>query len=109
MPCRHQCMIAVDGSLRSVAGKYAACGWAVVQFDVVGSHTPWHGMYGTIPVYIEVQRTIKRSNIWASYMAVVRQSGRRAFSLITLVSCKRSSQEKMAVSVMSIMTPTGGA
>ena len=30
-------MIAVDGSLRSVAGKYAACGRAVVQLDVVGA------------------------------------------------------------------------
>ena len=66
-------------------------------------------MYGTIPVNIDVQRTIKRANIWASYMAVVRKSGRRALTLITLVSCKRSIQEKMAVSVMSIMTPTGGA
>ena len=67
--------IAVDGSSRDVAGKKAACGWAVVQLDIDGSDIPWYGMYGTILVCVDMQRTIDKAVMWAFYMALVRSSG----------------------------------
>ena len=36
--------IAVDYSPRGVAGKYAACGWAVVQLDPNESGEPWYAI-----------------------------------------------------------------
>ena len=36
---------------------------------------PWCGMYVTILVWIDVHRTIKRAEMWALYMALVRLSG----------------------------------
>ena len=48
MPCRHQCMIVADGSLRNVACKYAACGWVVQVVD--GDDILRYGMYDTILV-----------------------------------------------------------
>ena len=49
--------IAIDGSLRGVAGKYAACDWAVVQMDHDGGLKPWYGVGGNMPLSFEVQRT----------------------------------------------------
>ena len=52
--------VATDGSLLGNAGKWKACGWAVVQldYDEVG---PLHGMYGSMEAEYEVQRTVKSS------------------------------------------------
>ena len=36
------------GSLRGSSGKYAACGWAVVNMDLDGGEEPWYGVAGTI-------------------------------------------------------------
>ena len=37
--------VATDGSLLVVAGKWGACGWAVVQLDYDEEVEPLHGMY----------------------------------------------------------------
>ena len=58
-----------------VAGKYAPCGWWVVQMDTDDDDIPWYGMFSTILVCIDVQRIIKRANMSASYLALVRSSG----------------------------------
>ena len=57
---------AVDGSKRRIVSKYAACGWAVVQMDLDGGMTPWYGVEGITSISLEVQRTIKRTAIFAS-------------------------------------------
>ena len=59
--------------------KYAACGWAVVQMDLDGRLTPPCGVGGVMPVVSEVQRTIKRAEIWALYMALCMLGGPRIF------------------------------
>ena len=53
----------VDGPLRRIVNKYAACGWAVVQMGRDGGMTPWHGVGGTVPISSEVPRTIKRAEM----------------------------------------------
>ena len=58
--------VATDGSLLGKAGKWRACGWAVVQLDhdeVVG---PLRGMYRSMKAELEVQRTIKRAELMLS-------------------------------------------
>ena len=37
--------VATDGSLLGIAGKWRACGWAVVQLDHDEDMGPLHGMY----------------------------------------------------------------
>ena len=61
--------MAIGGSLRGTAGMYAACAWAVVQIDLDGGDETWYGVGGATPTELEVQRTIKRAEIWALYMA----------------------------------------
>ena len=58
MPHRYQGKTVVDDSLSGVAGKDDACGWAVVQLDVDRVGTSRCGIYGTILVCIDVQRTM---------------------------------------------------
>ena len=53
--------MATDGSLLGTAGKWRACGWAVVQLDYDEEMWPLHGMYGSMEAEYEVQRTIKRA------------------------------------------------
>ena len=53
--------VATDGSLLVTAGKWCACGWAVVQLDCDEEMGPLHGMYGSMEAEYEVQRTIKRA------------------------------------------------
>ena len=48
-----------------IAGKWRACGWAVVQLDHDEEMGPLHGMYGSIEAEHEVQRTIKRAELTA--------------------------------------------
>ena len=55
--------VATDGSLLGNAGKWGACGWAVVQLDYDGEWGPLHGMYGSMEAEFEVQRTIKRAEL----------------------------------------------
>ena len=52
---------ATDGSLLGSAGKWRACGWAVVQLDYDAEMGPLRGMYGSMEAEYEVQRTIKRA------------------------------------------------
>ena len=82
----HRNHIAVDRSFRGVAGKFAACGWAVVQLDRDVEDEPWCAMHSTMPLKLNVQRTIKRTEMWVLYVALMqakrscyhfyRQSGR---------------------------------
>ena len=57
--------VATDGSLLGTAGKWGACGWAVVQLDYDEEMGPLHGMYGSMETEFEVQRTIKRAELTA--------------------------------------------
>ena len=75
MPYKYQGKITVDGLLRGVTDWGAACGSAVVHLDADGGDIPCSGMHGTIPVNMYVQRTIKRAELLAFYMALVRLSG----------------------------------
>ena len=55
----------VDGSLLGTAGKWRACGWAVLQLDSDEEVGPLHGMYGSMEAELEVQHTIKRAALTA--------------------------------------------
>ena len=57
--------VATDGSSLNIAGKWGACGWAVVQLDYDEEMEPLHGMYGSMVADFEVQRTIKRAALTA--------------------------------------------
>ena len=57
--------VATDGSLLGNAGKWRACGWAVVQLDYDEEMGPLRGMYGLMEAEFEVQRTIKRADLTA--------------------------------------------
>ena len=57
--------MSTDGSLLGTAGKWEACGWAVVQLDNDEEMQPVHGMYGSMEAEFEVQRTIKRTGLTA--------------------------------------------
>ena len=57
--------VATDGSLLGTAGKWRACGWAVVQLDCDEELGPLHGMYGSVDAELEVQRTTKRAELTA--------------------------------------------
>ena len=46
--------VANDGSLLGTAGKWCACGWAVVQLDYDEEMGPLHGMYGSMEAEYEV-------------------------------------------------------
>ena len=54
-----------DGSLQGKAGKWGACGWAVVQLDYDEEMGPLHGMCGSMEAECELQRTIKRAELTA--------------------------------------------
>ena len=60
--------VATDGSLLGSAGKWRACGWAVVQLDHDEEMEPLHGMYGSMEAALEVQRTIKRAELTAFFL-----------------------------------------
>ena len=49
-----------------------ACGWAVVDLDVVETQEPCYGMYGTILVQHEARRAIEKREILIDYPRVVR-------------------------------------
>ena len=57
--------VATDGSLLGNAGKWRACGWAVVQLDYDEEMGPLYEMYGSVEAEYEVQRTIKRPEMTA--------------------------------------------
>ena len=57
--------VATDGSLLENAGKWGACGWAVVQLNYDEEVGPLHGMYDSMEAELEVQRTIKRAELTA--------------------------------------------
>ena len=56
---------ATNGPLLGRAGKWGACGWAVVQLDYDEEMGLLHGMYGSMEAEFEVQRTIKRAELTA--------------------------------------------
>ena len=58
---------ATDGSLLGNAGKWGACGGAVVQLDYDEEMGPLQGMYGSTEAEYEVQRTIKRAKLTAFF------------------------------------------
>ena len=43
-----KCHVVTDSSLLGTAGKWEACGWAVVQLDYDEEMQPLHGMYGSM-------------------------------------------------------------
>ena len=53
--------VATDGSLLGRAGKWGACGWAVVLLGYDEEMGQSHGMYGSTEADLEVQRTITRA------------------------------------------------
>ena len=57
--------VATDGSLLGKAGKWRACGWAVVQSDYDEEMEPLLGMYGSMEAAFELQRTMKRAELTA--------------------------------------------
>ena len=57
--------VATDGFLLCSAGKWGACGWAVVQLDHDEEMGPLHGMYASMEAEFEVQCTIKRAELTA--------------------------------------------
>ena len=60
-----KCHVVTDSSILGTAGKWEACGWAVVQLDYDEEMQPLHGMYGSMEAEFEVQRTIKRAEVTA--------------------------------------------
>ena len=63
--------VAIDGSLLGSAGKWGACGWAVLQLDYNEEMVPLHEMYSSMEAAFEVQRTITRSELTAVLCLVV--------------------------------------
>ena len=59
------CTCAKDGTASGVA-----CGWAVVQVNLDGGEEPRCGVGGIMPFELETQRTIKKGEIRALYMAL---------------------------------------
>ena len=57
--------VATDCSLLLNAGKWGACGWAVVQLECDEELGLSLGMYGSMEAECEVQRTIKRAELTA--------------------------------------------
>ena len=55
--------VTTDGSLLAVRGRWAACGWSMVQLDQDEKMGPTHGMYRTLDAELEIQRTIKRAEL----------------------------------------------
>ena len=55
---------ALDGSLKGVSGRHAACGWAVVQLANDKEEEPWYAIHGTMMAF-GMQRTIKRAELKA--------------------------------------------
>ena len=64
--------VAADGSLLESAGKWRACGWAVVQLDYDEEMGPLLGMYGSVEAEFEVQRTIKRAEL-TTFLCLLRK------------------------------------
>ena len=67
--------VAIDGSLLGTAGKWGACGWALVQLDYDEEMGPLHGMYGSMEAEYEVQRPIKRAELTAFLCLLRKVSG----------------------------------
>ena len=57
--------VATNGSLLGRAGKWGACGWAVVQLDFDEELGLLHGMYGLMEAELEEQRIIKSAELTA--------------------------------------------
>ena len=57
--------VATDCSLLGTAGKWGACGWAMVQLDYDEEWGPLYGMYGSMEAEFEVQRTMKSAELTA--------------------------------------------
>ena len=67
--------VATDGSLLENAGKWRACGWAVVQLDYDEEMEPLHSMYFSMDAELEVQRSIKMSELTAFFCPLKRVIG----------------------------------
>ena len=67
--------VATAGSLHGKAGKWEACGWAVVQLDYDEEMGPLLGMYGSVEAEFEVLRTIKRAELTAFLCLLKRVNG----------------------------------
>ena len=67
--------VATDGSLLGKAGKWRACGWAVLQLDYDEEVGQFYGMYGSMEAELEVQRTIKGAELTASLCLLKRVIG----------------------------------
>ena len=64
--------VATDGSLLENAGKWGACGWAVVQLDYDEELRP---LYGLMEAEYEVQRTNNRAELTAFLCLLSKVSG----------------------------------
>ena len=91
--------VATDGSLLVVAGKWSACGWSVVQLDHDEEMAPIHGMYGTLDVELDVQRTIKRAELTAFLCLDRKVIGPTMVHVDTKVLMMGCGKEKRNVSV----------
>ena len=67
--------VATDGSWLGRAAKWGACVWAVVQLDYDEEMGPLHGMCGSMGAELEVQRTVKRTELTASLCLLKRVIG----------------------------------
>ena len=89
--------VATDGSLSGKAGKWRACGWAVVQLDCDEGMGPWRGMYGSVETELEVQRTIKGTELTAFLCILKRVIGQSGSMLTTRELSMDYEQEKASV------------
>ena len=55
----------IDGSLKGVSGRHAACGWAAVELDDDEEDAPWYAIHETMLAELEVQSTTTRAELWA--------------------------------------------
>ena len=56
----------IDGE--SLKGLCTDCGWAAVQLDYDESEEPWFAVYGTMPILLEVQRTMREGLNYGLFM-----------------------------------------
>ena len=68
--------VVTDCSLLGKAGRWRACGWAVVQLDYDEEVGPPHGMFGSMEAEYVVQRSIKRAELTAILSLLKKVCGR---------------------------------
>ena len=67
--------IAIDGSLKGVSGRGAACGWAFEHLDYNKEEEPWYTTPDTMLAEWEVQRTITMAELGGFHHGFVVSAG----------------------------------